>query len=84
MTDSTIASVRRPLEQNLERQEYMPQRAGPRFLLAELLLHGRLPNFVLRDPAREEATWVSSHVRADRREWAARTDGESPPAGPVT
>ena len=47
---STITPIRRPLQQDLESQKDVPQRAGPRFLLAELLLHRRVANLVLHDP----------------------------------
>ena len=86
-TPSTIATVRRPLQQYLERQQNVSQGPRPRFLLAELLLHGRLPNFVLHDPARRNGTasYVSPHVCVDHENTEARLTGAgSRPGRPAT
>ena len=75
---SAVAAVRRPLEQKFQRQQNVAQRTRPRFLLAELQLHGRFTNLVLDDPVDPVNGALS------RRQRGARTGVESPHVRPET
>lgn len=86
-TPSTIAAVRRPLEQYLQRQQNVSQGPRPRFFLAELLFHRRFPNFILHDPARKNGTpsYVSAQVCVDHENTEARLTGAgNRPGSPAT
>ena len=45
-----VRTVRRPLQQDLQRKEDVPERTCPRFLLVKLQLDGRFSYLVLDDP----------------------------------